>query len=226
MTGARSSMLFSGGVGHPFDETSPILAGYIDAAGWACRIETDLDATIDALAQTDLLAINALYWSMTQDEKYAPLREEWAREISDTQMGAIEQFVHRGGRLFVLHTATICWDTQPRWRALIGGGWQWGVSHHPPLGRFAVALTDEGSELTDGPQNFMLVDEAYHALVPASDCTVLATADLGQGTQPLAWVRNARRGRVAVDALGHDPRSLTQPGHHALIRGQLQWLAR
>lgn len=225
MTDTRSAVLFSGGVGHAFEETSQILSDLINENGWDCHTETELESALASLADSGLLAVNALYWSMTQGEKYAPLRDVWAREISDDQIGKIEEFVCRGGRLFVLHTGVICWDTQPRWRDMMGGGWTWGVSHHPALGTIPVELTPEGSNLVDGPRGFVLIDEAYHNLTPADDCTILATADLGQGPQPLAWIRETGRGKVAVDALGHDRASLEVAGHHALIRGQLRWLA-
>lgn len=224
MRAARSAVLFSGGVGHPFEASSSLFAELIEAEGWAVRIETDLDQALALLPEVDLLAINALYWSMTQHEKYALLRAEWARSLSDAQMDAIEGFVHCGGHLFVLHTGTICWDTQPRWHALMGGGWNWETSHHPPLGPVTVDLTLAGARFSDGARQFELIDEAYHNLAPAPDCSVLATADLGHGPQPLAWVRNVAEGKVAVDALGHDDRSLREPGHRSLIRGQLQWL--
>ena len=225
MSSAKSAVLFSGGVGHPFEQTSPILARLIDEAGWDCRIETDLDAALADLPAAGLFAVNALYWSMTQGEKYAPLRAQWARELQPGQMDAMETFVANGGRLFALHTSTICWDTEPRWRQLIGGGWEWGVSHHPPYGPITVDLTGAGESLSEGQSHFDLVDEAYHNLAPAADCTVLATADLGEGPQPLAWNRDFGEGKVAVDALGHDVRSLEQPDHAALIRAQLKWLS-
>lgn len=218
------AVLFSGGVGHPFDETSPLLAELIGESGLETRIETDLDAALGELRGARLLAVNALYWTMTQHEKYAPLREQWATSLSDAHMQIIHDFVSDGGRLFVLHTGTICWDNQPGWLQLMGGGWDWQQSHHPRLGKFTVALTQIGSRMANGAVSFEVVDEAYHNLAPGADCTVLATADLGQGPQPLAWLRGTGRGKVAVDALGHDSRSLTQPVHRRLIRGQLDWL--
>lgn len=217
------AVIFSGGVGHPFAETSAELARILSAHDWAPAIFTDLDEALAHLAGADLLVVNALTWSMTQDEKYAPLRERWAYYLGDAQMAAIETFVAHGGKLLVMHTGLICWDTQPGWRALTGGGWTWGVSHHPPYGPFTVQLTGEGQALSDGAPSFDLVDELYHNLAPGPDCTVLATAELGQGPQPLAWTRKAG-GRIAVDALGHDVRALSELGHRALIDGLLRWL--
>jgi uncharacterized protein len=219
-----TALIFSGGVGHPFGETSPVLAEYLEEAGWDARIETALADVIAGLPAADLLVVNALYWSMTQDEKYAPLRERWATYLGDEEIHAIDRFVRGGGALLVMHTGTICWDTQPLWREIMGGGWQWGRSHHPPYGPIRVKLTAAGERISDGEAEFELVDEAYHQLLPSPDCVVLAECDLGEGRQPVAWLREYGSGRVAVDALGHDVPSLTQPDHRALIAAQLNWL--
>ena len=224
MSTIPAAVLFSGGYGHPFEETSPVLASFAMAEGWSVVVETDLDATLAALGSAQLLIVNALCWSMTQHEKYAPDRETWAREMSDGQMAAIDTFVRGGGRLLVMHTGTICWDTQPGWRRIMGGGWQWGLSHHPPLGPAMVAMTAAGLVFCPGAEDFSIVDEVYHNLGPLTDCDVLATCEIAEGSQPIAWMRRHGRGRVCVDALGHDADALLTPGHSLLIRSMLQWL--
>jgi type 1 glutamine amidotransferase len=222
---SNKAVLFSGGYNHPFADSSPVLASHAAAAGWQVRIEEDFDAMLEQLADCKLLLVNALYWTMVQDQKYAADRARWAFAMSDAQFAAIDRFVSDGGRLFVLHVGTICWDSQPLWREIMGGGWQWGRSFHPPFGRIDVDLTTEGSAMSHGAGRFVLEDEAYHHLDPAPDCIVLATCSIDEGAQPVAWVRRYGTGRVAVDALGHNGRSLSQPGHAALIGGMLRWLA-
>ena len=209
--------LFSGGHGHPFAETSAALTEILRAAGWSPDIALTLDDTLAGLADSDLLVVNALYWSMTQHEKYAPFRAALAFWASDAQIDRLEAWVAGGGRLLAMHTACLCFDTQPRWKALLGGGWTWGVSHHPPLGPIRVALT--------GGAGFDLIDEVYHHLAPVPEARIWAQSALEEGPQPVAWTRTFGRGRVAVDALGHDRRSLDAPAHRALIGGLLDWLA-
>ncbi|BBE35651.1 ThuA domain-containing protein [Sphingosinicella microcystinivorans] len=224
MRAKPSALIYSGGYSHPFAETTSVLSGYAEMSGFALVVEEDIDAAIARLAEVDLLVVNALYWGMTQYERYAPHRERWAYVLPDTHMAALRNFVVRGGALLVMHTGTICWDTQPDWIRLMGGGWSWERSYHPPLGDAVVELTAEGRRYSNGPSHFALVDEVYHRLDPSTDCTVLANGDVGEGAQPVAWVRREGAGRVAVDALGHDARSLTAPGHAALIMGLLAWL--
>jgi hypothetical protein len=220
----RRAVLLSGGYAHPFAETSAAIAGLVAEAGLQPEIFNNPADAVKGLPGAGLLVVNALWWSMEQHPKYAPHRAEHARHLSDTELAAFVQHVERGGSLLAVHTATICWDTQPGWRTLMGGGWTWGRSHHPPLGPVSVALTTEGCNLSGGSPQFTLVDEAYHRLEPAADCTVIAEATAGGSPQPVVWVRRFGAGRVAVDALGHDVRSISEAGHMALLQGLLRWL--
>lgn len=213
--------LYSGGYSHPFEETGAALKELAQDCGGLMDVYDQLDDPLD-LSMSDMVIINGLWWSMTQDEKYAADRGAYAFELSDAQMDEIERFVHEGGALYAVHTSVICFDTQPRWKALLGGGWTWGTSHHPPYGPIDVAITDAGRACELEP--FTVNDEAYHALQPAEDVKVLASCDTGEGAQPVAWLRKVGEGSVAVNALGHDAASMFTPGHRKLIEQQIYWL--
>lgn len=207
------TVLYSGGHGHAFADSSAALADRLAAHGCDVRIETDFDAVVAALSETDLVAVNALRWTMTQHEKYAPFRPSLAYRPSPGAVAALADWVRGGGRLFALHTAVICFDVEPGWLELLGGGWTWGLSHHPPLAELTI-------EPADAPA-FVLVDEAYHNMNPAPDAEIRARCAVDEGPQPTAWIRPFCAGRVAVDTLGHDRRSLETPGHAQLIDGLL-----
>lgn len=213
--------LISGGYSHPFGETGDALKEIAQDCGCLIDEYTALADPLD-LSNIDMVILNGLWWSMTQDEKYAADREQWAFHLSDAQMDELERFVREGGSLYAVHTSVICFDTQPRWKALLGGGWTWGVSHHPPYGPIDVAITPAGQACDLAP--FRVNDEAYHALDPAADTAVLATCDTGEGEQPVAWLRKVGEGLVAVNALGHDAASMFTPGHRKLLEQQLYWL--
>ena len=224
MTAGRA-LIYSEGYAHPFAESSTALAELLAAQGWAVTIERSLDAALARLPEAQLFAVNALRWTMVQHDKYAPHRAKHAFAMADAQLAAMERFVAAGGRLLALHTAVICWDNQPGWRGLLGGGWEWERSWHPPLG--PVTVTPSAAGRAAGLTDFSVTDEAYHRLDPAADCTVLACAAAGDpanGPQPVAWTRNHGAGRVAVDALGHDAASLEEPGHAALLAHLIGWL--
>lgn len=221
---ARACIL-TGGFAHPFEETTAILQAQAEAAGWEVESETDLDRLIARMEACQLVIVNALWWTMAQHDKYEPHRSQWAYHASAEQIVALGRFVSDGGRLLVMHTGTICWDNQPLWRAIMGGGWQWGESHHPPLGEIVIDLTDAG--LAFVPKcltQFTLIDEGYRHLSPQPDCLILATVRGDEGDQPVVWVRDHGCGKVAVDALGHDARSLTSEAHATLLGALFDWL--
>ena len=214
----QSAIVFSGGYGHPFEQSTEAIAAIVSAKGIAVSIETDLDKVLGGLAQNQLLIVNALYWSMMQDEKYEPHRDEWAFRLQADQLATIQEFVEQGGGLFALHTAAICFDTQPGWLDLLGGGWRWNRSWHPPLAMVKVELVN----LPNHP--FDIIDECYHNLDPAPDARVWATCAISDGPQPVAWTRHVGVGRVAVNTLGHDARSINTAGHRQLIAAMFDWL--
>lgn len=201
------TLVLSGGFGHDFAATTALLG--------ATETVTTIAEFGAALPRHRQACVNALYWSMQQDEKYAP-RRSMAVTATDEDIRPLAHWLAAGGRLLALHTAVICFDTAPAWRALLGGGWTWGTSWHPPVGPAWV--------YPRGQPGFAQVDEVYHRLDPAADCTIIAHADAGHGRQPVAWTRVHGRGRVAVNALGHDCDAMAHPGQVALRQRLWDWL--
>ena len=209
--------IFSGGHGHPFAETTGALSELLAARGDQIAVDTDFDDCVGRLGDTDLLVVNALRWTMTQHEKYAPFLATLAYQPQPGKLARLAEWVRDGGRLLAMHTAVICFDIEPGWLEILGGGWCWGVSHHPPRGPLWI-------EPVDAP-GFELVDEAYHNMTPGTDIDVRASCTLDEGPQPVVWTRRFGQGRVAVDTLGHDRQSLENAAHARLIGAQLDWLA-
>lgn len=219
-------VIYSDGYNHPFAESSAALAAIAHRSSLNVRITQSLgEAMAAARDNRAILAVNALRWSMTQFERYDADRPEWAGALADADLAAMSAYVSGGGALLAMHTAVICWDNQPGWKRLLGGGWTWHQSYHPPLGEIDVSLTPLGTATSTGPEHFRLVDEAYHHLDPEADCEIFAHADSGDGPQPVIWRRRLGEGRIVVDALGHDGRSLSAPGHEALLAALIEWLA-
>ena len=227
-----TAAIYTGGINHPFDTAAPALARLLDDAGFTPLLSHDLDEVIGAIRQhpESLLVVYALRWSMTQHEKYAPHREQWAFAMPDYARAAIDLHVATGGGLLAVHTASICFDDWPEWSRILGGGWRWGRSHHPPLGPVRVLLTPE-APLARGLPDFELVDEVYADLELAPGACVLARAEAEvapgtvpvDGLQAVVWTHAYGRGRVVYDGLGHDAESLTHPIHRRLLQRAALW---
>ncbi len=201
------NLILSGGIFHPFAETSASIAGHLEDLGVTSTV-VDVRAGFEALENErfDLVTVNALSWSMTQAEKYQPYRADYAFAPSDVQRQALHRHIAEGGGLLGLHTAAICFDTWAEWPDILGVGWIWGRSHHPPPGYVTVSGADG---------DFDVWDELYCDMDLAPDTQVLATGRTAgiDDAQPILTVT----GRSAYLALGHDLTATANAGYRRLL---------
>lgn len=229
------ALILTGGIGHPFEDAAPALAGVFDEIGLRSEIDFDLERGIARLGSErfDLVVVYALRWRMDTGEKYAPHRAQWAFSLSDASRATLREFVAAGGALLALHTAIICFDDWAEWKDMIGGRWVWGTSAHPPRGALRAALTDARHAITTRLPDFVLDnDEVYSGLDLAPDITPLlvARADTAPmregepGIHPVLWTHRFGKARVVCDLLGHDRAALEHPVHRQILQRSAQWL--
>lgn len=222
------AVIFTGGINHPFETSAPALAEILRGAGFATRVSFAIEETCADLRANPraLLVVHALRWTMTQHEKYAPDRAQWAFATSHDVRETIQAHVAHGAGLLALHTASICFDDWPGWPQLLGGGWQWGRSFHPPPAPVRMHLAPSHI-LTRGLGDFLVTDELYseQQIAPGSEiCGWLSPGTQTENAaQPAVWTHHYGKGRVVYDALGHDAESLRQPTHSRLIQRAALW---
>ena len=217
------NLIISGGIFHPFEETSAALSGLFDRLDIRSTISMDVEDALSKLNRYDLLTVNCLRWRMIQAERHEPYREEWAMELSQAGRNAISEFLARGGGLLGLHTASICFDTWPEWQDLLGATWDWEDSFHPVISDITVEVATGAHPIVDGLVDFTLHDEVFHHLTTAGDAPALLHAELDDGRQPLLWARQVGSGRAVYDALGHGPESLENPSHARILQRAALW---
>lgn len=222
------NLIISGGIFHPFDETSQALADILEGLGVQSEVTEDVDAAVAKLVSGNyrMLTVNALRWGMMTADKYRPYRARWAYRMPLSTGARLTGFVKAGGALLGMHTASICFDDWPEWGDVLGGTWQWGESHHPPPARVRATPTRKRHALTQGVNPFDVEDEVYHGLKLEADIEPLVVAECagGEGPQPVVWARACGKGRVVYDALGHDAASINQPDHRRLLQNAARWL--
>ena len=235
MSGA---LVLSGGPpgGHDFDAATAALLDVVGGAGLAATVVGEPADAIAALADAeagrrppwDLLVVNALRWRMDV-ERYAHLRDQLGVDLTDADAAVLDGFVRGGGGLLALHTAVICFDAHPTWRALLGAAWDWDRSAHDPVGPVEVAPTRAGADhpVTAELAPFVVVDELYRGLDPVEDVVpLLVGTDAAGATAPVLWARPVGDGRVVTDVLGHGRASLDHPSHRALLASSVAWSRR
>ena len=220
-------VVIAGGIYHDFEATSAVLAQRFEPLGLKTRTFIDPEEALRALAaapQCRMLTVNALRFTMVQNDKYAPFRAKWAFTLSDEGRRIIADFVRGGGALLGLHTASICFDGWPEWRTILGAQWRWGTSFHPPTGPARVEAIAASEPLTAGVPAFEVFDEVYHHLDldPAARALLQARAADGE-FQPVMWAHRYGRGRVIYDSLGHGLDSVNEPTHAMLLNRAAAW---
>ena len=197
---------------HPLTETSAALARVLEADGWTTRVSLDVDAALQQLSGVDLLVVNAADpWRNGETGFGAP----------EAAQAGLAGAIDRGIGILCMHSAVTSLRDYAPWAAAVGAVWLPTISGHPPIG--PATITPRQSELTAGLEPFELVDERYLDLQFIGEHTPVADNDADGRRYPVAWVRTHGPARVAVDLLGHDPRSYEAVGHVELIQRLARW---
>lgn len=221
------NLILAGGVYHPAEATGAPLVDILAEAGLDSVVERDVERGLGRLARGEFerLTVACLRFTMVQNEKYAPFRAEWALSLSPAGRAAIRGYLAGGRGLLALHTAPISFDDWPEWPALLGVGWRWGQSHHPPLAQ-AQARACAVHPITRGLAPFAVDDEIYADLVVAPWMTPLVEARhaADEAWRPVVFAGEDGGARRAYCGFGHDAASLNEPEHRAMIVRAARWV--
>ncbi len=185
----KSALIFWGGWnGHTPEQTAELLAGQLRANDFEVRIETSLDALLDAEALKKLNLIVPM-WTMGQ--------------ITKAQSAGLCGAVKGGVGLAGVHGGmgdSFRGNIEYEW--MVGGHFV----GHPYVGDYTVKLTKK-SPLTEGlPAEFPYKSEQYYMLVDPANDVLAETIYDREGrkvTMPVIWTRKWGEGKVFYSALGH-----------------------
>ncbi len=192
---------------HGLEATSRTLGEVLDAPV-AGTSDPDLPGRLE---DVDLLVVNA--------SGDLALPEPESTDLVD----AIHRRWTAGMAVLGIHSSTLAFRDDPRWRQILGGRWEPGVTFHPQIGSALVQRTDAQPQLLDA--DFLLYDERYTSL-DLDDGVVLAEHTEDGIRHPLIWARPSSDGAGAViySALGHGEESYDSPEHRELLKRCAAWL--
>jgi len=219
-------LIITGDEYHDWQATTKALKGFLSKDG---KIDVSVtttpakDLTDENLAKYDVLLLNYKDTAKGTDET------KW----SDANKAALLKAVHDGKGLVIYHFASSAF-TNPNWVEFekIVGGWR-TQGFHGPAHEFKVKKTAEKHPISEGlPNEFdHNLDELYQNSMMVPGAVVLATAysdpDKPKGTgkdEPIIWVNQYGKGRVYVNALGHDPNAISDPNYQAWMRHGIEWV--
>jgi len=224
------ALIITGDHGHDWKATTPVLQEILSKQD---RIKVSVtttpakDLTRENLAKYDVLVLN-----YRDTPKGAP-DTKWSEANKEAFLDAV-----KGGKgLVVFHHASSAF-TKPNWEEFekaIAGGWR-SQGNHGDKHQFTVKKTDVPHPISDGlPSQFdHAIDELYANSMMTPGSTVLATAYSDptkpkvKGTgkdEPVIWVSTYGKGRVYVNALGHDPTAMADPAFQSWFRRGTYWAA-
>jgi type 1 glutamine amidotransferase len=164
----------------------------------------------------------------------------WSNDNMQAFLGAV-----RGGKgLVVYHHASSAFLEKVEFERCIAGGWR-GQGYHGARHQFTVKTVATGVTAKAGaavaqhpiiagmPASFLHEnDELYANSVMFPENEVLATAysdpakEYGTGKdEPMIWVKHYGRGRVFVNAMGHDVAAMKGVGFQTLMIRGIEWAA-
>ena len=140
--------------------------------------------------------------------------------ITPYQEFALFDFVEQGGGLVIVHAGIAMFNNSDAYYSLAGGTFK---SHGIDTVRTTVVQPDHPA--IQGLAPFESWDETYVHARHNPDKTVLTVHEGNGYPEPWTWVRSHGQGRVFYTAWGHDERTWTNPGFHALLERGIRWSA-
>ena len=222
----KKNLIFTGGIFHPFDETSKTLSNIINNYGYESEITHNIEEGIKNINDYDLITFNTLRWRMLNHEKYIPYIDDWQFSLSVNSRELLDNFIKNGGKMMAFHTSSICFDDWEGWSKLLGGKWDWDKSFHPPIETIEVSPLGN-SILNKGIKKFEVNDEVYHNLHIEKNSRPFLSAKSNTSKEEhiVGWTYQYQKGKTVYNALGHDSESLKNPNMINIIEKSLLWLS-
>ena len=217
---------------HPYEESTPVLNDFLQAAGHEVTVTDDASVLADAsqMGSYDALVFNTRRENVTG----APdLR------LSEDEQNGMKNFISSGKGFVCLHISGCLPDHWAEYHNITGGGWISGTSFHPPYGNYKVKVSNSSHPGVSGVSDFETNDELYMGLAIKEGNNVFITGDaeagvhpwgpdrvpkeMPAGTFPLGWTRQYGDGKVFVLLLGHDGRSFQTPEFQKIVLNGVDW---
>lgn len=154
---------------------------------------------------------------------------------NDQQKEAFVRYVHAGGSVVGIHSASGSERDWPWFREMLGGKFE----RHPPIQEFEIkVINHEHPSTSFMGDRWSWEDECYYLKYLNPDLTFLLAADLStvedEGKSlypgevfgnyfPLAWYHVFEGGRVFYTALGHKIEHYSDPDFTRHLAGAIEW---
>lgn len=214
-------LMMTGQNNHNWKETTPALKEVIEASGrFELTIsETPWDFGPDAFDGYDVVFSNWSMWPKLNQDPWSP----------ETKTAFLD-YLASGGGMVVMHAGSSIHYQWPAFQALVGKTWTRGVTWHGPKHEFLVSPTGD-HPLTRGVEPFTIYDELWRDMEPTGPFDTHAVADTSKDKKkrgpeaPMLMTTSLGKGHGVNLVLGHDAKSIANPGFQKLLLNSLEWAA-
>ncbi len=139
--------------------------------------------------------------------------------ISQKTLQKLNEYVHNGGGVFFVHSASASFKDVTRFHNLIGGRFD----RHGPIEDFRVIHTLDPDPIFPKLEPFSVRDELYmHVYDPT--VTIHFGTQIENHLEPVVWTKQQGNGRVCYLSLGHLGSSFQIPQVKSILQHGLNWL--
>ena len=228
------ALIITGQNGHDWRAATPVLRKLLEDSGrFEVRVTEEFrGAGPETLAPYDVVVLN--YY----EKKQPALR--WGERADN----ALLEFARSGKGVVVFHFSTAAFEGWEEYEKMCAGNWRPNNGHHSARHDFTVDIKDANHPITRGmkasfpqPNDELYANlkwqpaDKYHVLATAYDDHALYKGKARQPIpgaglhQPMLWTVNYGKGRIFIDALGHDPDAMKAPGFVATYVRGTEWAA-
>lgn len=212
---SKRALIILGGMWHDFDGFAASLTPLLQEAGWQVQASYELERLTRLDEQPCELILSYTCFSLHGEG----LDNSGPELMSPAQVDGLARWVHAGGALLAMHSATVMGKSDPALGRLLGGSFV----EHPPAFGFTVYPTYRPHPITAGIGAFSVFDELYmESTDPSVDVHMLAV-DRGVA-YPMVWSKLEGQGRVAHIAMGHFAAVWELEPYRRLVLQALNWL--
>ena len=217
---------------HPYEESTPILDGFLKAAGHEVTVTGDPAVLANG---REMGGFDALVFNTRREN----LPDFGDLALSQEQQAGMKEYISSGKGFVCLHISGCLPEQWAGYHDITGGGWITGKSFHPPYGKFTVNVSKPGHPGVSGVEDFATNDELYMGLgiADGNDVFITGTCEDGTypwgperqpkempgGTFPLGWTRKFGDGKVFTLLLGHDGLSFETPEFQQIVLNGVAW---
>jgi type 1 glutamine amidotransferase len=189
----------------------------LESAGLATHITSDYTQLSRAnLAGKRLLVLHRDGMLFPNGENQPAVR--W---MTREQESAVDDFVTAGGSFLALHNSGWDYPFDGPYRRVLGGYYL----THPAIAKFEVRVVESTHPVTQGVENYEIVDEQHWLWWDYDRVTLLLTNHGADGRQSAAgWAYQHGLGRVVFLANGHTSEAHAQPQFMRLKKNAVNWL--